>query len=120
MNESNVQKRIQIRIETSQEHLDERNVSLEDVKKRIDALVRIFGRKYPRFFPSEISTNDIDRILYVASELEAVEGLDGFDRHIELYTKDSFEDHMFTAKTAAWAHWARQGRRIRTGDRLQG
>lgn len=102
MSGSSTTGQLRIKIDTFQEHLDARDVSLAHVMDRIKFLVQIFGAKYARLFPVKIGTNDLDRILYVAGALEAVQGVAGFDRHIRQYSKLSMEDHLFTAKAAAW------------------
>ncbi len=65
-------------------------------------MAQIFGNSYKRHFKVKIRTQDIDRILTVSRTLLGIEKLEGFDRHIKEYSKGSFEDHRFTARTAFW------------------
>ena len=95
-------KHVQFRIHTSQEALDRLDATLDDVKVAVQCLARCFGQLYERFFPVNISTGDIGMLLEVSRVVGAVEDFPGFKRHIRGYSKASFADHIFTARTAAW------------------
>lgn len=109
-------KHVHFTFNTTQEFLDSRGLNLDDIKRATLTLARIFELKYPRFFPLDIKTPDIDRMLNVAAILEAVEGFAGFKRHILEYSKESFENHLFTARTALWL--SKQGLEIEFDRRL--
>lgn len=102
MSDRSEAKQFRFTVNTNQEFLDSRGLNLDDIKRMTLTLARIFGQKYPRFFPLEIKTPDIDRMLNVASILEPVESFAGFKRHVLEYSKESFGNHLFTAKTALW------------------
>nr|WP_321441110.1 hypothetical protein [uncultured Hyphomonas sp.] len=102
MNDEPEGKQVPFTFNTTQEFLDKRGLSLEDIKKVTQTLARIFGLNYPRFFPLDIKTPDIDRMLNIAAILEPVAGFAGFKRHILAYSKESFGNHLFTARTALW------------------
>lgn len=95
-------KQVHFTFNTTQEFLDDRGLSVDSLKSMALTLARFFGLKYPRFFPLDIKTPDIERMLRVAAILEPVERFAGFKRHIVEYSKESFENHLFTAKTALW------------------
>jgi len=95
-------KHVHIEIKTTQEFLDARGLSLEDVKEATLALGKIFGRKYARMFPVKIKSENIDRIMDIITLLRATEDFSGFNRHIKCYDKNNIQDHLFTAKTALW------------------
>ena len=95
-------KHVHFTFNTTQEFLDSRGLNLDDLKRMTLTLARVFGLKYQRFFPLDIKTPDIDRMLNVAAILEPVESFAGFKRHILAYSKESFGNHLFTAKTALW------------------
>lgn len=111
-------KQVHFTFKTTQEFLDRRGLSLDDIKTVTLTLARVFGLNYPRFFPLDIKTPDIDRMLYVAGILEPVEGFAGFKRHILGYSKESFDNHLFTAKTALWL--SRQGLEIEFEPEIEG
>lgn len=102
MSERSEGKQIHFTFNTTQEFLDRRGLSVAGLKKMTLTLARIFGLRYPRFFPLDIKTPDIDRMLHVAAILAPVEGFAGFKRHIHQYDKGSFGNHLFTAKVALW------------------
>ena len=95
-------KHIHLEINTTQEFLDARGLSLSDVKEATLALGQVFGRKYARMFPIKINSGNIDRIMDTFKVLRAVEDFSGFSRHIKYYDKKNIQDHLFTAKTASW------------------
>ncbi|WP_269583833.1 hypothetical protein [Roseibium sp. Sym1] len=111
-------KQVNFTLNTTQEYLDDRSLSLDEIKKVTLTLARIFGLNYPRFFPHDIKTSDIDRMLNVAGILEPVEGFAGFKRHILGYSKESFDNHLFTAKTALWL--AKQDQEIEFEPEIEG
>ncbi len=95
-------KLVNVTISTSKEYLNNLGLSLKDVKCEVEYLSKCFGKKYPRMFPVNIYTQDIDRILYVSKILKKIENCDGFKRHLREYNKNNIKDHLFTAKTAGW------------------
>ncbi|WP_176083096.1 hypothetical protein [Martelella sp. HB161492] len=90
---------------------------MDDIKRVTLTLARIFGLKYPRFFPVDIKTPDINRMLNAAAILEPVESFAGFKQHILEYSKESFGNHLFTAKTALWL--AKQGLEIEFEPKIE-
>ena len=98
--------------------MDSRGLNVDDIKRVTLTLARIFGLNYPRFFPLDIQTPDIDRMLSIAAIMEPVEGFAGFNRHILEYSKKSFENHLFTAKTALWL--SQQGLEVEFEPEIEG
>lgn len=96
------EKHINVKINTTFEYLKSAGLSPEDIKDRIKYLTDCFGTKYPRMFPLNVNSSDIERISQIVFCLRKIEGCDGFDRHINQYDKNNIEDHLFSARVAAW------------------
>jgi len=96
------EKKVSVSINTTEEHLKYVGLSIEDILRRVKFLTICFGTKYPRMFPLDVNSNDIDRIIHTARILQRIERCDGFKRHLIQYDKNNIEDHLFTAKTAGW------------------
>ncbi|NNF23439.1 MAG: hypothetical protein HKN63_01335 [Rhodobacteraceae bacterium] len=95
-------KHVKFKINTTQEFLDSRGLTIDKLKESLSVLAEIFGLKYERLFPTKISSEHIDRILHVSELLGPLRQLPGFNRHIKLYDKNNFDDHLFAARTASW------------------
>ena len=95
-------KKISISIKTTDAHLENIGLSIEGIQGEIRCLAKYFGTKYPRMFPWDINSNDIDRIIHTVSILKKIENCNGFKRHISQYDKNNIEDHLFTAKVSGW------------------
>lgn len=97
-----IEKKVSGTIRTTEEHLKHAGLSLEDVVREVRFLAKCFGKKYPRMFPLDVNSNDIDQIIHTVSILKKIESCDGFKRHLIQYDKNNIEDHLFTAKVAGW------------------
>jgi len=94
------ERKVSFKINTSQEYLNERGLSIEDIKKDIKFLSSTFGSKYLDLFPYEISINDIDYILYCSNILRSIQDCDGFKEHINEYNSKNKHAHLYTARVA--------------------
>lgn len=95
-------KSVSIDIETTQEALEHRNISMADLRRSVEYLAGIFGTKYPSLFPKRIRSEHLDRFLQITRQLQGIEEFAGFKRHIKEYNKNNIDDHLFTARTAEW------------------
>lgn len=94
------EKRVPFKINTTKEFLDERGITIENIKDNLKFLSSIFGLNYLRLFPLEISTNDIDYVYYCSEILRSIQECDGFKRHIKEYNSKNIGAHLYTARVA--------------------
>lgn len=92
--------KVPFKINTTQEFLDERGISLDVINEDVRFLSSIFGRKYFELFPTEISNNDIDYISYCSNILRSVRDCEGFKEHIKEYNSNNKHAHLYTARVA--------------------
>lgn len=98
---SNV-KKIGVRIQTTEAHLEQIGFSVEGVRAEVEYLTECFRSNFTGFFGRNFRSQDIDKVIFVSNILKQVENCRGFRRHLDQYSKTSFDDHLFTARVAAW------------------
>jgi hypothetical protein len=94
------EKRVSFNINTTKEFLDEKGITIENVKDNLKFLSSIFGLNYLKLFPLEISTNDIEYVYYCSEILRSIQECDGFNRHIKEYNSNNIGAHLYTARVA--------------------
>ena len=101
-------KTIKVNISIQNDFLESRNITIEDVENHVRFLLKTFNEKYLVLFPTEVSGNDIDKIINTSNCLHKIAGFDGFDgfdgfeRHIKLYNKREFNSHIYCAEVAGF------------------
>ena len=92
--------KMSFKINTTQEFLNERGISFDDIKEDITFLSSIFGTKYFDLFPNEIATSDIDYISYCSNILRSIRDCEGFKEHIKEYNQKNKHAHLYSARVA--------------------
>ena len=93
---------VPIQINTTEEYLARLNLTLGEAQREIQFLIWHFGKRFKKLFPTELQSEDIGRLVQIAAELRPIRKCSGFVRHLDEYTKTTIEDHLFTARVAAW------------------
>ena len=82
-----------MKINTSQEHLDNLGMTLDEIYVEVKYLAKCFGQKYPRMFRMNMHSQDIDKVLYTSNVLKKIESCVGFKRHLKEYNKNNITDN---------------------------
>lgn len=93
---------VSVSINTTQDFLDKRKITIPSVNEDFRFLASIFGEKYPELFPTNIDSAGIDKIIFCTSVFRPLEDCEGFKRHIQQYNKGEFGAHFFTARVAKY------------------
>ena len=102
-----MQHNYKINIQTTEDYLRHKSLSINDVKQIISSLFDTLGSKLPILLGQERLTKkllfkeeEIEYMLYLSSIFKTISECDGFDRHLDEYDVVNSQAHLLTAKTA--------------------